>query len=273
MEVIRLGTGWEAAVEALLVRDPILNLFPLSFLDVHPIDRSTWMGAIDGDAILALTLMIPRRLAVPCGEDLAAMGAIGTFLRRRRYSPSMVVGPREPADALWSNWAPSTRTRCFFDQRMYVCEQVPTSPPLAGFRRALEHEWRVVSEYSGAMEQEDLGRNPALTDPAAHRAVVIERIRSGRTWVLVRDDTIVFQINVGTRSLGGCQVGGTYVPPAHRGKGYATLGMRELCRRLVPKHRCVSLHVNEANTPAVALYERAGFRRAHAMRLITLEDT
>ena len=122
------------------------------------------------------------------------------------------------------------------------------------------------------MEEEDLGRNPALTDPAAHQAVVIERIRSGRTWVLVREDEIVFQINVGTRGPAGCQVGGTYVPPPHRGKGYATLGMSELCRRLVPAHRRVTLHVNEANTPAVALYERTGFRRAHALRLITLES-
>lgn len=119
------------------------------------------------------------------------------------------------------------------------------------------------------MEVEDLGRSP-LSDPEAHEAAVRERIRNGKTWVIERDGRIVFQINVGTATALGCQVGGTWVPRDLRGAGLATAGMRELCRRLLKRHPYVSLHVNEANTPAVRVYENAGFVRSAPYRLITV---
>ncbi|TNE92285.1 MAG: GNAT family N-acetyltransferase [Deltaproteobacteria bacterium] len=271
MEVVRLDSSWEAATEELLRHDPVINLFLLGFLDVHPLQRALWLGATDGDTLHGVTLLVPGRLAVPYAPRVDAAGLIGAHLRRRRHFPVMTVGPRAATDALWGEWAPGIKTRCFFDQRLYMCDTPPAGERLPGFRRALEHEWRQIAHYAGLMEEEDLGRNPALEEGPTHEAVVVDRIRSGRTWVLERNGEILFQINVGTTTEVGCQVGGTYVPLHHRGKGYATAAMRELCRRLLVQHACVTLHVNEANTPAVALYERSGFTRAHPMRLITLE--
>jgi predicted GNAT family acetyltransferase len=40
--------------------------------------------------------------------------------------------------------------------------------------------------------------------------------------------------------------------------------------RLLARRPLVSLHVNEANGPAVRVYEKVGFDRADAFRLITV---
>ncbi|MCO4743674.1 MAG: GNAT family N-acetyltransferase [Proteobacteria bacterium] len=272
MEIVRLTAQWEAALEAFLETDKALNLFLLGFLEVHPIGRAHWFAGIDGDSLLGVVMLVPGRLAVPFSPDVAVATAIGSHLRRRKYRATMTVGPRAACDGLWTEWAGGTPTRCFFDQRLYVCREPPPGASVDGFRKALESEWKTIAVNSGLMEHEDLGRNPYEDDSSLHEAVVVDRIRSGRTWVIEREGELVFQINLGTTAEHGCQVGGTYVPPAHRGRGIATAGMRELCRRLLAKHACVTLHVNEANTGAVRTYERSGFSRESAMRLITLES-
>ncbi len=123
------------------------------------------------------------------------------------------------------------------------------------------------------MEEEDLGRNPRRAYRELHDQSVRDRIRQGKTWVLERNGQIVFQINAGSSVTPiGCQVGGTYVPPEHRGNGYAVVGMRALCRRLLQHNNAVTLHVNEANLPAVRTYERAGFTRAAPFRLVMVAE-
>jgi hypothetical protein len=80
----------------------------------------------------------------------------------------------------------------------------------------------------------------------------------------------LFTINVGTRSHLGCQIGGTYVPLAHRGKGLATAATAAVVRDLLKRHPRVTLHVNEANQPAVRVYEKIGFERSVPYRLATV---
>ena len=70
---------------------------------------------------------------------------------------------------------------------------------------------------------------------------------------------------------GGAQLGGTYVWPEDRGRGIATRAVRGLVGTLrsegLPR---VTLHVHEANTPAVRCYVAAGFRPHAPFRLMVL---
>jgi len=270
IKVQRLGLGWEAAIEKRLLDDVEVNLFLLGVRRLHELDQARWYGAVEEDRVLGLALLVPDRLLVPWCPDPAHAMAIGLHLRTRS-DPCMLVGPREAGDALWEAWVDGrVSPDRFYDQRLYVLRRPPAGDPVPGFRRARMSEWRQIALYSGVMEDEDLGRNPHHDFPALHERVVRERVRNGRTWLIVRNRQIVFQINIGTALDIGAQIGGTYVPPLHRGLGYATQGTRALCQHLMNHHPFVSLHVNEANTPAVRVYEKVGFHRSMPFRLITI---
>ena len=63
------------------------------------------------------------------------------------------------------------------------------------------------------------------------------------------------------------------VAPAHRGRGVGRLLLEEAARRLRAAG-CSRWHLNvkEDNLPALALYRRAGFTRAHAARALRVSD-
>ena len=218
----------------------------------------------------AAALVIPGRLVVPFAPDPADALAIGRWLRGR-YPACMLIGPRPESDALWDGWTHGhTPPLRFYDQRLYTIDTPTVGPRVPGFRRAVLSDWETIASFSGAMEQEDLGRDPRQVEAGLHGRVVRDRIERGATWVIERDGELVFTLNVGTICEHGCQVGGTYVPPAHRGQGIATEGMQAMVRHLLTESPMVTLHVNEANTPAVRAYERVGFARSRPFRLVTV---
>jgi GNAT superfamily N-acetyltransferase len=261
------------ALRALLAEDPICNLFLLGWLSSTPLNRAPWYGAFSGDQLAAVALVVDGRLAVPWASDPADARAIGERLRVERVEPGMIVGPRAACDALWAAWCPRFTPRLRYDQRLYTLDRCPNEPVAAGFRLAVPADQPRLLLPSARMEEEDLGRNPMILDPVQHDTVVRDRIRARRTWVIERDGEIVFHINVGTQLAHACQVGGTYVPPALRGRGLASAGMRSLARTILRGHatessRMLTLHVNEANLPAVRCYEQAGFVRSIPFRLL-----
>jgi predicted GNAT family acetyltransferase len=266
-EVVRLAGSDEPAIEALLARDPIVNLFLIGFLAAHPAERTWWYGL--GRPLRALVLVLPGRLAVPFAPDPADAAHLGVHLAEQ-HTPCLLVGPRAAADALWARWAGGARAARSHDQHLYTLRQgeLAASEDPAGFRKATPADREAVAQGAAEMELEDIGVDPRLPDPSHHVAVVTDRIRAGRTWLIERDGEIVFQVNVGTSHPIGCQIGGTWVPRRLRGQGLAQAGIRATCRRLLGQHPCVTLHVNEANLAAVRVYERVGFVRTAAFRLL-----
>ncbi|MEQ1566751.1 MAG: GNAT family N-acetyltransferase [Myxococcota bacterium] len=262
--VRRLAREDEPAIEHLITADPVPNLFLIGFLAVHPVERTWWYGA--GDPVRAVVLVLPGRLAVPFALDPAEAEPLGAHLRHQ-HAPCLVVGPRAVTDTMWRRWATEPARR-FYDQRLYELEIPPSGDDPPGFRLGKVTDAPRVAPQAAAMELEDLGVDPSRGDAVAHEAAVADRLRCGRTWVIERGGQVVFQVNLGTTHAVGCQVGGTFVPPAHRGAGLATAGVSATARALLARYSRITLHVNEANTPAVRAYERAGFAARDAFRLI-----
>lgn len=268
--VHRLGREHEAALEELLEQDRVVNLFLLGMLASVPIDRVHWYGRIDGDRVRAAALVLSGRLCVPYAPDPEDARALALHLDRHER-PCMSVGPRGAVDALWAVWSRRARPVRVHDQRLYVLRSRPLHGPDLRVRRARHEDWPVIARYARSMEIEDIGHDPAAEDPRTHVRVVQDRIAAGRTWVLEDEGEIVFLIHTGTTVPWGCQIGGTYVPPPHRGRGWARLGTAEVCARLMGAYELITLHVNERNTPAVRTYERVGFERDAAFRLVRCE--
>jgi predicted GNAT family acetyltransferase len=272
VRLARLHERHAAGLEELLLDDPIVNLFLLGYMDAVPLHRAHWHGALDGDRVVGVALVIPGRLLVPWCPDPEVARRIGALLRRR-YRASMMVGPREACDALWSTWAPDVVPLRWHDQRLLVCDSPVVGEPLEGFRRARPEEAAEIARLSAAMEEEDIGRRPLEEDPTGFLAVVARRIEHGQTWVVERDRHLVFCIHVGTTTGWGVQVGGTYVPPSHRGRGLAKAGMAELGRRLLARHPRITLHVNAANLPAMGAYLATNYQEHALFRLVTVGRT
>lgn len=263
------------AVRVLLERRPEVNLFSLSVLwrQGLPTDQgNVWLGAFDVDDDLVSVVFAPASTGGPLGTAVPEGRADGLRLLGRHLhdigGTHCVVGPREAADALWTGLGEPPR-RISYDQRLYVLRAVSEGPSLPVEVATLE-DLVSVAEHSGAMLAEDLGLDPRAADPAGHLHRVRQRIRRGSTLVVRQGQHIVFQIDVGTDGSLGAQVGGTYVPPAWRGRGIATSAMRGVGLRLLRRRPLVTLHVNEANLPAVRTYERAGFDRDAPFRLVSL---
>lgn len=266
------------AVRALLEQDPVANLFLLDMLDRDGLprskDRNVWLLAQDPDRAIRSVLYgsfsggrQPAATSVAWG-DPAGCALLGRWLGMRGGT-RLLVGPRAACDAVWTGLGePRARTR--FDQRLYVCD-APPEGDVVDVEPARVADVDVLVELHSAMLHEDLGIDPRDLDPLTLRAQALLRIRDQRTWV-VRDDqgVPVFCIDIGTWGGRGAQVGGTYVAPSARGRGLAARAMRALNQRFLQEVPRVTLHVNEANIPAVKTYERSGFRTASPFRLMVL---
>lgn len=270
MAVRRLTEVDRDAMERLLRQDPVQNLFLLGVLEAQPVHSAHWYGVADAGAPRALIALFPGRLVVPWCPDVADAVALARRIPASAHA-RMIVGPRDACDAIWSVWGTKAAPACHFDQRLYTCAKPSSEPQDTGVRLATLADQTEVMRNARAMEIEDLGRDPATEDPGSFANSTVDRIHDGRTWVSGPLGSIVFQVSVGTRSDHGCQVGGTWVPIEQRGRGVATRAMRTVTARLLLQHPIVTLHVNEANTPAVSAYERAGYHRGAAYRLIRID--
>lgn len=270
MRVRRVSQTDEHAIEELLDQDRLVNLFLLGFLAAVPMDESLWYAAFEGDIATGAALIVPRRLLVPFAPEGHAADALGELLRAH-HAPCMMVGPRAACDRIWSRWARDVAPFRRIDQRLYACEERPDGggEPV---RRARSLDVPVLTDFARQMQIEDLGQDPAALDPERHAREVRERVDRGRTWVMEHEGEVSFVVSVGTITSAGCQLGGTFVPRHLRGRGIATQGMRAVTRHLLDHHAAVTLHVNEANAPAVRCYERVGYRRRAPYRIITVDE-
>lgn len=269
MGITRLAEVHADAVEELLLTDPIVHLFLLGFLHQHGVGRAHWYGEVVGEQVITCALVVPGRIAVPgpaTAEQADRLGRAMRFVHR----PTMMVGPRDTVDRMFAAWAPHAVTDRWHDQRLYVCRAVPDGAELVDLRRATRADADAVADAAARMDREDTGRRLDEVEPAAFAASVMQRIDSEATWISADDRGLRFQVQVGSQTPWGAQVGGTWVPPERRGAGLASAGMRAITRRLLTQLPCVTLHVNEANLPAVGAYRAAGYQPHAPLRLLTL---
>ncbi len=199
---------------------------------------------------------------VVAADDAAALDAFAVETRKYPGLRSF-VGPKRAVDGLWQRVKTWHRPPVLVRERQPLYALWPQA--LAPFddvavRPARTDETELVAENSARMILGELGY-----DPRAQRSSFLAGIR--RTieqrcwWVWIVDNELRFQCNVGAKTPVTAQIQGVWTPKALRGRGYATLALANISRRLLDENPTTSLYVNDFNAAAIALYDRIGYTR------------
>jgi predicted GNAT family acetyltransferase len=110
------------------------------------------------------------------------------------------------------------------------------------------------------MAKQESGVDPLDSDPQGFAARCRRRIELGRTWVLVKDERLIFKAEVVSDTVDLAYLEGIWVNPSERGKNYGANCLSDLCYRLLRDKTSVCLLVNVVNDAGQAIYKKAGFR-------------
>lgn len=275
MKIILLREEHRSDLKTLLMNNISANLYLIELLQTNPIRLTPmleWIGVFEDEKLIAMTCALGRTKKKSQARLLMIHGQAEGAEFLGRYDiihggTRLLIGERDCTDAYWKGMK-SPKPKLWYNQRIYTCK-TPSSGGTIPIIAARKHHYDAVYLMSAEMMLADLGEDPRM-DEVHHSRTVHNRIRQGRSWVSEVDGKIQFLIDIGTKTQLGAQVGGTFVPLELRNQGLATRGMRTVCQKLLSTCERVSLHVNEANSPAVQCYEQSGFVRSTPYRLIAL---
>lgn len=201
---------------------------------------------------------------VPSGEGCAVFaGAAG------RSRARMIIGEERAVSELWAAAAhllPTPREDRP-GQPVYAISEPPASGE-SGLRAATEADLERLLPACAAAHREELGVDPLAHEAEGFRWRTRDQIERGSSWLWLENDVILFKAEVSAWSSDAAQISQVWVDPEARRQGYASRGMRDLCRLLLETTPTVTLFVRTENGPAITLYESIGMRRELTYRSI-----
>jgi len=150
-------------------------------------------------------------------------------------------------------------------QPVYTLDEPPEAAE-TGLRAATLDDLERLVPACSAAHREEIGIDPLRRDPEGFRWRTRAQIEEGRSWLWLEDGVIRFKAEASAWTPAAVQLQQVWVDPGARNRGYATRGMRDLCRLLLEKAPTVCLFVRPENAPALRVYERIGMRRTITYR-------
>ena len=204
--------------------------------------------------------------AVPSGEEC------GDFARDvARAGPRMLIGEANAVSALWAE-ARLRLPRPREDrpgQPVFVIEQPPGSGD-SGLRPALVDDVELLVPACAAAHEQEIGVDPLRRDAEGFRWRTRSQIEEGRSWLWEEDGVILFKAEASAWTPSAVQLQQVWVDPVVRRSGYASRGLRDLCRLLLERVPAVCLFVRAENGPAIRLYESIGMRHVLDYRSVLI---
>ena len=185
-----------------------------------------------------------RRLADADRRGGRGDGALG---RRPRSASAAAPGPAGPAGLR--------------DRRAAAAGET-------GLRAATRADFERLLPACAAAHELELGTDPLADDPDAFRWRTSAQIDEGRSWLWLEDGVVRFKAEASAWTPSAVQIQQVWVDPEARGNGYASRGLRDLCRLLLASTPAVVLFVRRENAPAIALYDSIGMRRVLEYRSV-----
>jgi len=198
----------------------------------------------------------------PVNATDAALDAFCECLDYRRCGS--ILGVRDETMGLWkrlcdrsfTQWASPREVR---DHQKVLA--VSSDPVVVPDKNVQIVPTRYLDSYldaATAMYTEEVGVAP-LDIQGSYRDHVTSMMMRGCTMGVVQSGRVVFKADIVADAAQICQIGGVWLDPQFRGKGFSeTLmaGVVALCRE---RFSTVTLYVNSYNHPAVRCYTAIGF--------------
>ncbi|MBI5836528.1 MAG: GNAT family N-acetyltransferase [Candidatus Eisenbacteria bacterium] len=257
-----------ATLEAWFRAAPVEHCFLLTQLENHGLVGFHVLG----DPPVAGAYVRTGRLLVPFGPRTGGR-ELARSLAGADIELRYVVGPLELVDEFWAGIRDQVPEPTWLRRnRLYAMESkdlLPATPPAQGRLRASElGDLPWLARASSSMDREDRGVDPLEEDPVGLERYIMWLVHEGLVFVWEEGGRLLFKAQAACLNRRAALVEGVYTVPEARGRGVGTHAMRALCRGLLGRAPLLTLYVNEANTPAVRLYETVGFRHVGHYRSV-----
>jgi hypothetical protein len=270
-EVKQLGPEHASSLRALLSRDPLRNLHPLSALEemnASAAHGSLLFGYFSAAQLRAAALVRGSLgLVVPatCGPSEAFSLGAGLV---KLVSLRCCFGDREVIEPLLRGLSP-VPARLVRAHRLFTASADNLGPFVtSSLRLATERDVPTVLSLSRLEIEEISDEAPLRLESDAFEADVLGRLRAQRTWVLEVDDRVVVKIDMVARSSFGAELQGLFTSPPDRFRGYATLALGQLSRYLLSSLPRLTLRIADSADSLLAVAKKVGYVSAPTEQLI-----
>jgi len=261
---------------AFLRRDPLINVYLISRLLEERFVSATQAVEVryNRDIVLVASLATNVVLAADSAASSeitdVAIAAVADRILTRMLPVRAIISPAPLVEGLWkrleSQLDPPTVVR--LSQPVYAIGGRFDFPDLKETRYATARDLDALVPACAAMHKEEVGIDPLDRDSAGYRERIRELVEKKRSIVRLLDGEIVAKCEFSAVTPDAVQLMGVWTDPKLRRRGYGRALLREVCGHLARKGKTVTLFVNDFNQPAIALYERLGFKRIGVNRAL-----
>lgn len=207
---------------------------------------------------------------VPVALDDDGVKPVADHLLTARSPRASFFGPQREVLGLWESvkhrWSDPFAVR--EDQPFLVASEQSLSQPHPEVRLARRSDFAKVLPASAAMFTEEVGYAPDTSKESSYVLRVAHLVTKARTYVVMRENKVVFKADIGAAAGQICQIQGVWVAPEYRGQGLAAPFMTSVVEDVRHRWPTVSLYVNSYNLPALKTYHRAGFRQVSSFATV-----
>jgi ribosomal protein S18 acetylase RimI-like enzyme len=252
-----------------LDRDPVVNAYLVALVlrdGLGALRDEYWVARRRGTLAGLVCLGGSSGAVLPVGDDPAALAALAECVAERivvvprRFQ---VVGPRAAVATVVARLREAGLAPRIELSQTYMAVERSGLPPferLAQLRPARPEDYDLVHRTGAELRAEELEEDPRRADPEDYARRVEEECRQGYTYLWLADGALRFRASLSALTADAVQISGVFVPPEQRNRGLARRGLAELCARLFAQTRVACLFVSDSNAPAIAVYQRLGFR-------------
>lgn len=193
-------------------------------------------------------------------QDVSALIA-AEIVERSTYLRA-IIAPANIVESLWRYLEPHYQapTVVRLSQPVYLLDRLQPGADLEHVRYGRSDDLDLLIPACAAMHREEIGIDPLERDAFGYHQRVLDLVENKRSFVMLEEGQIVFKCEISAQTDEVVQLMGVWTAPALRGRGYARVGLTEVCGHLLGQGRRVTLFVNDFNRPARELYEKLGFR-------------